>query len=118
MNLKLKIMEAFLRRVAVINILATVVLIAAQAQQWGWRGPGRSGIYNETGLLKSWPASGPALLWEATGMGTGYSSVTVTDDAVYITGRKEKNDVLTAYTQDGKKEMGPGIRGVVEQRPS
>lgn len=97
-------MEAFLRRVAVINILATVVLIAAQAQQWGWRGPGRSGIYNETGLLKSWPASGPALLWEATGMGTGYSSVTVTDDAVYITGRKEKNDVLTAYTQDGKKK--------------
>ena len=54
--------------------------------------------------MKSWPASGPALLWEATGMGTGYSSVTVTDDAVYITGRKEMNDVLTAYTQDGKKK--------------
>jgi len=35
-------------------------------------------------------------------MGDGYSSATVTDDAVYITGRKESSDVLTALTLDGK----------------
>jgi len=28
-----------------------------------WRGPNRTGIYNETGLLKEWPAEGPKLLW-------------------------------------------------------
>jgi outer membrane protein assembly factor BamB len=68
-----------------------------------WRGPGRSGIYTETGLLKEWPSDGPAVLWEASEIGTGYSSVTVTDDAVYITGRKGENDVLTSFSQNGKK---------------
>jgi len=73
-------------------------------QEIGWRGPGRTGIYNETGLLKSWPASGPSLLWEATGIGLGYSSATVTDDAIYITGISGDKDKLTAFTQDGKKK--------------
>jgi len=71
-------------------------------QLYEWRGPERSGIYNESGLLKKWPDGGPKLLWEATGMGDGYSSATVTDDAVYITGRKDESDVLIALTLDGK----------------
>jgi outer membrane protein assembly factor BamB len=43
-------------------------------------------------------------MWEVTGIGKGYSSATVTDDAVYITGTKGAKDVLTAFTQDGKKK--------------
>jgi outer membrane protein assembly factor BamB len=82
-------------------ILSSTVIFG---QLYEWRGPGRTGIYNETGLLKKWPASGPKLAWEAEGMGMGYSSATVTDDAVYVTGRKEANDVLTALTPDGKKK--------------
>lgn len=39
---------------------------------------------------KKWPRDGPKLLWENDGMGDGYSSPTVTDNAVYITGRKWK----------------------------
>lgn len=73
-------------------------------QIYGWRGPDRTGMYKETGLLKSWPASGPVKLWEAEGIGMGYSSATVTDDAVYITGVHGDKDVLTAFTQDGKKK--------------
>jgi outer membrane protein assembly factor BamB len=42
-------------------------------------------------------------MWEATGTGTGYSSATVTGDAVYITGRKSGKDVLTSFSQEGKK---------------
>lgn len=68
-----------------------------------WRGPERTGIYNETGLLKAWPAGGPALAWEVTGMGDGYSSPTVTKDAIYVTGRKDDSDVLFALGKDGKK---------------
>jgi outer membrane protein assembly factor BamB len=90
-----------------IKLLAALILISASVSysqpQSGWRGPGRSGIYNETGLLKTWPASGPSLLWEVTGMGSGYSSVTVSDDAIYITGKKGEKDVLTSFTQEGKK---------------
>ncbi|MBK9392179.1 MAG: PQQ-like beta-propeller repeat protein [Bacteroidetes bacterium] len=73
-------------------------------QLYEWRGPGRTGIYNEKGLLKVWPEGGPKLLWESAGMGYGFSSPTVTDDAIYVTGRKESNDVLVALTPDGKKK--------------
>jgi outer membrane protein assembly factor BamB len=72
-------------------------------QLYEWRGPGRTGIYNETGLLKKWPEAGPKLLWETAGMGDGYSSVTVTDDAVYVSGRKDNSDVLFSLSPDGKK---------------
>jgi outer membrane protein assembly factor BamB len=81
----------------------SLAYVLAVAQESGWRGPGRSGVYNETGLLKSWPETGPSLLWEASGVGTGYSSVTVTPDAVYITGRKGEKDYLTSFSPDGKK---------------
>ena len=86
-----------------VSIQITITFYASYGQQYGWRGPDRTGIYNETGLMKTWPASGPALLWEATGIGKGYSSTTVTKDAVYITGSKDSIDVLTAFNQDGKK---------------
>ena len=79
-------------------------LTAMAQKQYGWLGPDRSGIYNETGLLKAWPSSGPVLLWETTDIGTGYSSVTSTDDAVYITGRRGENDLLSAFSQDGRKK--------------
>jgi outer membrane protein assembly factor BamB len=69
----------------------------------GWRGSGRSGIYTESSLLRIWPEAGPALLWETEGIGTGFSSATVTSDGIYITGNKNGNEVLTAFSQDGKK---------------
>jgi hypothetical protein len=37
--------------------------LAAGADDWpGWRGPQRTGISKETGLLKAWPKDGPKLL--------------------------------------------------------
>ena len=86
-----------------LTIIFCIVSIAiANCQLYEWRGPDRGGIYNETGLLKNWPVSGPALLWEAEKMGDGYSLPTVTDNAIYVTGRKDSSDVLTALTLDGK----------------
>jgi outer membrane protein assembly factor BamB len=92
----------FMKIIISVNIIFLAFNVT-YGQVYGWRGPGQSGIYNETGLLKTWPAAGPSLLWEATGIGTGYSSATVTDDAIYITGRKGNRDVLTSFTQAGKK---------------
>jgi len=80
----------------------TTSLTNVNAQLYEWRGPGRTGIYNESGLLKTWPEGGPALLWEIGNMGDGYSSPTVTADAIYVTGRKDSSDILTALTLDGK----------------
>jgi outer membrane protein assembly factor BamB len=85
-------------------IIGTAYLPMVFGQLYEWRGPDRTGIYNETGLLKKWPEAGPKLLWEVTGMGDGYSSATVTDNAVYVTGRRDSSDVLIALTPDGKKK--------------
>lgn len=97
-------MEKFGKNLAVSFIMITSLLSSSFGQQFGWRGPGRTGVYNETGLMKKWPGSGPSLIWEATGLGSGYSSATVTDDAIYITGTKGEKEVLTAFTQDGVKK--------------
>lgn len=87
-------------------ILLLIILssLAASGQLYEWRGPGRTGIYNEKGLMKKWPDGGPNLHWTFENSGFGYSSPTVTNDAIYITGRKGSEDVLTALTLDGKKK--------------
>jgi outer membrane protein assembly factor BamB len=98
-----KLKYSFLK-LSMLLILSAASLNVVFSQLYEWRGPGRTGIYTETGLLKSWPDGGPKLLWESTGMGDGYSSVTVTDNTIYVTGRKEKSDILIALTLDGKKK--------------
>ncbi|MDR0972578.1 MAG: PQQ-binding-like beta-propeller repeat protein [Prevotellaceae bacterium] len=72
---------------------------------YGWRGLHRDGIYPETGLLKTWPAEGPTLLWETLDVGKGYSSPTVVDEKIYITGMNEDEtkEIFSAYTLDGKR---------------
>ena len=97
-------MKLFFTKLVFTILLCIISLTAGFGQLYEWRGPDRSGIYNETGLLKKWPANGPALVWEAVNMGDGYSSPIITDDAVYVTGRKDSSDVLTALTPDGKKK--------------
>jgi len=85
-------------------LMSLPALLTNAQPHYGWRGENRSGIFKEASLMKAWPANGPSLLWESLEAGTGLSSATVTDDAVYITGLKGDNDVLTAFTQDGKKK--------------
>jgi outer membrane protein assembly factor BamB len=70
----------------------------------GWLGPERTGHYPEIGLMKKWPDGGPELLWATTEIGPGFSSITASDDAVYITGRVGENDVLTSFEINGKKK--------------
>ncbi len=60
--------------------------VAAAADWPQWRGPNRDGICSETGLLKSWPQGVPKILWELTGLGTGYSSVAIVGGRLYTMG--------------------------------
>ena len=52
-----------------------------------WQGPNRNRISNETGLLKEWPAAGPAVVWTANGVGSGYGSMAVAGSRVYLQAR-------------------------------
>ena len=51
-----------------------------------WRPENRTGVSAETGLLKSWPADGPTLLWSNLELAKGNSSVSFGDNTIYITG--------------------------------
>ena len=69
--------------------LAIASAVAAQAAEWPqFRGPGRDDISKETGLLKQWPDGGPKLAWKATGIGAGYSGVSVVAGRVYTMNEK------------------------------
>jgi outer membrane protein assembly factor BamB len=68
-------------------IAALSVAVTASAQDWpGWRGAKRDGLSTETGLLKQWPAAGPKLAWKATGIGGGFSSVSLVGNRIYTMG--------------------------------
>ncbi len=90
-------------RIALLIIPALLAGVVLQAQIYEFRGEGRTGIFNETNLLSEWPSGGPPLIWEVSGFGTGYSSVTPTADAVYVTGRMGDYDIVTSYSHDGTK---------------
>jgi len=85
-----------------ILILAFVSIISAQ-EVFQWRGANRDGIYNEKGLLKSWPEKGPDLLWHFNGLGEGHSSAAVTKDMVYISGANGTNGFIIALDHSGKE---------------
>ncbi|NLX98674.1 MAG: PQQ-binding-like beta-propeller repeat protein [Rhodopirellula sp.] len=70
----------------------------------GWRGPNRDGKSLDSGLLEQWPDGGPKLVWQADGIGKGFSSVAVSDGTVYITGDAEDKLVLTALDSEGKRQ--------------
>ncbi len=91
-------MKRFLLSLCII-VFAEVGSAQVAAQ---WRGPERTGSYPGTGLLESWPAEGPAMLWSASGLGTGYSSAVTDGRLVYVTGMIDEQDMLTALSVDGK----------------
>jgi outer membrane protein assembly factor BamB len=67
-----------------------------------WRGKDRKGVYHETGLLKQWPESGPQLLWYTDSLPSGHSSVSIANNAIYLTGKEDSMDVLIALEMNGK----------------
>ncbi|WP_146459488.1 PQQ-binding-like beta-propeller repeat protein [Rubripirellula tenax] len=54
-----------------------------------WRGPQRDGHAAAQPLLESWPDGGPAQIWQASGLGRGYSTAAVVDQRIYTLGSDE-----------------------------
>lgn len=71
---------------------------ALQPADWfQWRGPNRDGRSAETGLLTSWPASGPPQAWRATGAGIGYSSFAASRGRVLTLGGRRRQEFVVAF---------------------
>ncbi len=80
--------------------------LAAGAADWPqWRGPDRTGISSEQGLLKEWPADGPKLVWQLKDIGDGYSTPSVAGDRLYVMSNRGMDDefVQCLATKDGQQ---------------
>ncbi len=84
---------------------------AAFGEDWpGWRGPGRTDVSKESGLLKEWPEAGPPLVWLFKDAGIGYSGFAVVGDTLYTMGSREDVECLLALNvKDGTEKWSTKI---------
>jgi outer membrane protein assembly factor BamB len=96
--------------------LATVLLgvFPAVADDWPqWRGPNRNDISNEKGLLKTWPAKGPRLVWSYENAGTGYSGPAIVGNRLYTMGTRDGSECVVAVAADTGKELWCTLFGTI-----
>ena len=110
---------------ALLALAVALGVAAVHAADWPqWQGPDRTRLSQETGLLKEWPAGGPPIVWTATGVGSGYGSMAVAGDRVFVQGVRSRSSAVIALNRaDGKEvwskalgatqsdDRGPGPRG-------
>ena len=103
-----------MKRYLVIIVALFPIMLQAQRNSQ-WRGENRDGIYNETGLLRSWAANGPQLLWRYEGLGDGWTSVAIANEKVYVTGLDNDNLNLFVFDLSGRllnrKQVGKDLSG-------
>lgn len=89
-----------------------------------WRGPERTGLSTETGLLRQWPAGGPSLVWSTSELGEGYGSVAIQGGRIYVQGTHGTDSTLFCLEESSGQTLwtatlgdrldhgrGPGPRG-------
>jgi len=81
-----------------------ILTLPLGAADWPcWLGPNHNGVSTETGLLTTWPSTGPKLLWKVPG-GDGYSAVAVAGGrAVTLVQRKGEELVIALDPASGKE---------------
>jgi outer membrane protein assembly factor BamB len=85
-------------------LMVSVIPFAADNASWPcFHGPNRDNLSAETGLLQAWPENGPELLWTASGIGHGYSTVSISGGRIFTAGMIEKQTYVIAMDLSGKK---------------
>ncbi len=92
------------------RFLSVAVLLSAAlpalADDWPqFRGPGRSDISQEKGLLPKWPAAGPRLLWTFDQGGSGYSGPAIVGNQLFTMGTKDNSECVLALDVATGKEL-------------
>jgi len=88
--------------------LAFAPLIAAAqsatTSDWPqWRGPDRTGVSKESGLLKQWPSAGPRRVWLNNGLGAGYGSISISGDRIFVQSLIGRQSTVASLNRaDGK----------------
>jgi outer membrane protein assembly factor BamB len=90
-----------------VGILALAAMLScASAEDWPqYLGPTRNSISPQKGILRSWPAKGPEVLWTAS-VGRGFGGPVIKDGKVYLLDRDDKvGDKLRCLDLANGKEL-------------
>jgi len=93
-----------------ILLLASGVLFACISNVWAqdwpqYLGPNRNSTSAQKGMLRSWPASGPELIW-TTNVGPGFGGPVIKDGKVYLLDRDDKTgDIMRCFDFNNGKEL-------------
>jgi outer membrane protein assembly factor BamB len=81
-------------------------LANAGAQDWTqYQGNTRNGISTHQGILRSWPAEGPQIMWTAA-LGAGNGGPIARDGKVYLLDRDDKTgDIMRCFDLSTGKEL-------------
>ncbi len=109
-----------MRRIIALSMLIVMVVSGVSVYAGDcprFRGPAGDGKFEETGLLKKWPEGGPKLAWSAKGLGKGFSSATIVNETVYVTGMDDQNQgYLFAFNMDGSPKCKTAYGPELEKR--
>ncbi|MFW6289573.1 MAG: PQQ-binding-like beta-propeller repeat protein [Mariniphaga sp.] len=91
------------KRFIYLGILFIFIGLSASAQDaTRWRSSNGDGVYDEKGLLKEWPASGPEIVWHFEGLGEGHSSPAFANNMIYLSGMIDQTGYIFVLDQNGK----------------
>jgi outer membrane protein assembly factor BamB len=95
----------------IMKYIAAQILVFLAVSMWScgskeqqvheWRGPDRTGVYREAGLLKEWPEDGPVLALYAEGIGNGFGSPVIAGEQLFITGEIDSTAILYCFDLNG-----------------
>jgi outer membrane protein assembly factor BamB len=93
-----------------------VAALSCVSDDWPqWRGPDRTGVSRETGLLKEWPAGGPPRVWLYKNAGNGYSGPAIFGGKLFTMGTRESAEILIALNANTGEELWTARIGPVLQ---
>jgi len=81
-------------------------LTAGAGGNWPqWRGPQRDGVSTEVNLLQSWPPAGPPKLWVASGLGEGFSSVSIFGGRIFTMGDRHDGQYVLGLNETNGQQL-------------
>ena len=89
-----------------VTLLVALSVTGTFAAEWPWLyGPRRDGTPDQKGLLRTWPAGGPKVLW-STPVREGFGGPAISGGKVYLLDRDEKvGDTLRVFDFATGKEL-------------
>lgn len=91
---------------AILSVLLTLTIPTVRAGDWPqWRGPDRTDVSTETGLLKSWPEGGPKRAWLFENAGHGYSGPSISKGKYFALGTRDGSEILLVLDANTGKEL-------------